>query len=62
VIGINSNYGDVATISGSCGKNVKHICQEFKGILKSASSESAKLSSTANCQGAQGKLKTLPAC
>lgn len=62
VVGINSNYGDVATISGSCGKGVKHVCQEFKGILKSDGGESPKLSSTANCQGAQGKLSTLPAC
>ncbi|CZR65910.1 related to pectate lyase [Phialocephala subalpina] len=62
VVGINSNYGDTATISGSCGKSVKHVCQEFKGILKSDGGESPKLSSTSSCLGAQGKLSTLPAC
>ncbi|KAH6679150.1 putative pectate lyase E [Halenospora varia] len=62
VAGINSNYGDTATISGSCGKSVKHVCQEFKGVLKSAGVESSKLSTTANCLGAQGKLSTLPSC
>lgn len=62
LVGINSNYGDVATISGSCGKSVKKVCQEFKGIVKDGSTESSKLSSTANCQGAQGKLSTLPSC
>jgi hypothetical protein len=51
-MGINSNDSDVATISGSCGKGVKKICQEFKGILRSAAGESSKLSTTANCQGA----------
>lgn len=55
-------YGDVATISASCGKGVKKICQEFKGILKSAGGESSKLSSTANCRGVQAYLKALPTC
>lgn len=62
VVGINSNYGDIATISESCGQSIKHVCQEFKGILKSDGGESPKLSTTANCQGAQGKLNTLPTC
>ncbi|KAL5350894.1 hypothetical protein ACLOAV_004467 [Pseudogymnoascus australis] len=35
LVGINSNYGDVATISGSCGKSVKTVCQEYEGIEKS---------------------------
>ncbi|RDW89645.1 polysaccharide lyase family 3 protein [Coleophoma cylindrospora] len=61
LVGINSNYGDVATISGSCATGLKgKVCQEFKGIVKNGSQESPKLSSTANCQGAQGK--SIPAC
>ncbi|OCK73568.1 polysaccharide lyase family 3 protein [Lepidopterella palustris CBS 459.81] len=32
LVGINSNYGDVATISGSCGTTVKKVCQEYEGI------------------------------
>jgi len=62
LVGINSNYGDVAMISSSCGKSVKKICQEFKGILKSAGGESPKLSSTANCRCVQENLKALPTC
>ncbi|EHK97680.1 Pectin lyase-like protein [Glarea lozoyensis ATCC 20868] len=62
VAGINSNYGDTATISGSCGK-VSHVCQEFKGIDKKVTKgESPKLTSTGSCLGAQGKLAKLPAC
>jgi pectate lyase len=62
LVDINSNYGDVASISGSCGKGVKNICQEFKGVLKSEGIESPKLTSTANCKGAQANLKALPTC
>ncbi|KAL3422830.1 pectate lyase [Phlyctema vagabunda] len=60
LVGINSNYGDVATISGSCGTGIKKVCQEFKGIVKNGSQESPKVDTTANCQGAQSKA--IPAC
>jgi len=63
VAGINSNYGDTATISGSCGTGVKSVCQEFKGIDKKITSgESPKVDTEAACLGAQGKLASLPAC
>jgi hypothetical protein len=61
--GINSNYGDTATVSGSCGSGVKKVCQEYKGIdKKTTSGDSPKLSSTSACLGAQGKLTGLPSC
>ncbi|KAH8594652.1 putative pectate lyase E [Bisporella sp. PMI_857] len=60
VVGINSNYGDVSTISGSCGKSIKKTCQQFTGIEKNGSAESPKVSSTANCKGTQGT--SIPAC
>jgi pectate lyase len=60
LVGINSNYGDTATISGSCGRS-KKVCQEYKGVNKGSGS-SSKLSSNSACLGAQGKLSTLPAC
>ena len=47
--GINSNYGDTSTVSGSCGSSVKKVCQEYKGVQKG--SESSKVSTTANCRG-----------
>ncbi|KAI4831226.1 pectate lyase [Aureobasidium sp. EXF-8845] len=31
LVGINSNYGDTATITKTCAKSVKHVCQEYKG-------------------------------
>lgn len=60
LVGINSNYGDTATISGSCGRS-KKVCQEYKGVTK-GQGESSKVSTTNSCLGAQGKLSTLPAC
>jgi hypothetical protein len=61
--GINSNYGDTSTVSGSCGKSVKKVCQEYKGIDKLVTSgDSPKLTTTSACLGAQGKLTGLPAC
>lgn len=60
LVGINSNYGDKATVTNSCGKS-KRVCQEYKGVTKGSGS-SSKVDTTANCQGAQGKLTSLPAC
>jgi hypothetical protein len=59
-VGINSNYGDTATINNSCG-NTKKVCQEYKGVVKGQGS-SSKVSTTNNCQGNQGKLSKLPSC
>ncbi|KAJ4345078.1 hypothetical protein N0V95_005959 [Ascochyta clinopodiicola] len=50
LVGINSNYGDTASIQGSCGTGVKHVCQEFKGVTK-GQGDSPKLTTTANCKG-----------
>lgn len=60
LVGINSNYGDVATISGSCGVS-KKVCQEYVGVTK-GNGKSEKTSTTASCKGAQGTLSKLPTC
>jgi hypothetical protein len=60
LIGINSNFGDTATISGSCG-STKSVCREYKGVNK-GDGKSEKLATTDKCMGVQGQLKTLPAC
>lgn len=60
LVGINSNFGDVAMIYGSCGTGIKEICQEYKGVQKGQ--EAIKLTSTANCRGVQANLAALPAC
>ncbi|PKX89946.1 pectate lyase [Aspergillus novofumigatus IBT 16806] len=52
LVGINSNYGDTANVSGSCGSSVKKVCQEYKGVEK-GNGESQKVSTTANCKGQQ---------
>lgn len=57
LVGINSNYKDVATISGSCGSSVKKVCQEFKGVEK-GNGKSTEVDTTANCKG----QSSLPAC
>ncbi|KAJ4336886.1 hypothetical protein N0V87_005102 [Didymella glomerata] len=60
LIGINSNFGDEATISGSCGQT-KNVCQEYKGVNKGNGS-SSKVDTKTACKGAQGQLDVLPAC
>ncbi|KAH6887012.1 pectate lyase [Thelonectria olida] len=57
LVGINSNYKDTATITNSCGSNVKKVCQEFKGVEK-GDGKSPEVSTTANCKG----QSSLPAC
>ncbi|KAF2124620.1 polysaccharide lyase family 3 protein [Dothidotthia symphoricarpi CBS 119687] len=62
--GINKNYGDTATISGSCGTVSGEICQQFNGINKGEGSGSPEIAGKENCLGAQGKLArgALPRC
>jgi hypothetical protein len=55
--GINSNYGDVATITGSCATSVKKICVEYQGNnsgkepkeLSSGPSNACKYTTLASC-------------
>ncbi|KAF9884727.1 hypothetical protein FE257_001288 [Aspergillus nanangensis] len=51
LVGINSNYGDTASVSNTCGSSVKVVCQEYKGVEKSDGVESSKLSTTSSCSG-----------
>ncbi|KAF2820153.1 hypothetical protein CC86DRAFT_428642 [Ophiobolus disseminans] len=60
LIGINSNFGDTATISGSCG-TTKSVCRQYKGVNK-GNGDSEKLTTTDKCFGAQGQLAKLPLC
>ena len=60
LVGINSNFGDEATISGSCGVT-KMVCQEYKGINK-GDGQGGKVDTKGSCKGAQGLLEALPAC
>lgn len=60
LVGINPNFGDTAEISGSCGVT-NAVCREYKGVDK-GNGKSEKLDTNVNCNGAQGKLATLPVC
>lgn len=60
LVGINPNFGDSASISGSCGQT-KTVCSEYKGVDK-GNGKSQKLDTKDNCNGTQGKLDKLPEC
>ncbi|EKG09817.1 Pectate lyase catalytic [Macrophomina phaseolina MS6] len=63
LIGINSNYGDKASITGSCG-NTKTVCQEYVGIEKGANGgkdSEKRVPPVGACTG-QGGLARLPSC
>ncbi|KAK6429324.1 hypothetical protein LTR95_014529 [Oleoguttula sp. CCFEE 5521] len=57
LVGINSNYGDTATISNTCATSVKSICDEYQGNsngaepkkLSSGPSNACKYSSVPSC-------------
>ncbi|KAL1624890.1 hypothetical protein SLS54_003614 [Diplodia seriata] len=61
LIGINSNFGDIATVSNSCG-STKKVCQEFKGVNKGQGESTKVEPPTGACKGPQGALDKLPAC
>ncbi|KAH7374829.1 pectate lyase [Plectosphaerella cucumerina] len=50
LVGINSNYGDTSSVSGTCGKGVKKVCQEFIGVKK-GEGKSTEVDTTASCKG-----------
>ena len=53
--GINSNYGDTATISGGCATSIKDVCVEYTG--NNNGKEPKERSSTGAC-----KVSKLPTC
>ncbi|PSN73814.1 pectin lyase-like protein, partial [Corynespora cassiicola Philippines] len=61
VVGINSNFGDIAEISGICGTVSGEVCQQFNGVNGGTSREN---NGKDNCRGAQGKVArgSLPPC
>jgi hypothetical protein len=65
-VGINSNFGDVATIRNltlnNSGTSKTKICQVYKGVVKGQGSTSALgvEFNTPNCQVSQGDVTLLP--
>ncbi|KAJ4983072.1 pectate lyase [Stagonosporopsis vannaccii] len=60
LVGINNNFGDTATISGSCGSNNRDICENYLGI-EAGNGDGDDLNNNNGCSG-QGTLTALPAC
>jgi pectate lyase-like protein len=66
VVGINSNYGDVATIRNltlnNSGTSKTKICQVFKGVVKGSGSSTALgvEFNTPACQVSQGDVTLMP--
>ncbi|KKK14378.1 hypothetical protein ARAM_000090 [Aspergillus rambellii] len=59
LVGINSNYGDTATIAGGvCASNVDEICQEFEGNDTGAEPSTAGSGPSDRCKYSE----PLPAC
>lgn len=48
--GINPNFGDSATISGTCATSVKTICEEFKGTTPGNEPSSVHKGSSDKCK------------
>lgn len=66
IVGINTNFGDVATIRNltlnNSGTSKTKICQAYKGVVKGQGSTSALgvEFNTPNCQVSQGDVTLLP--
>ncbi len=66
IVGINSNYGDVATIRGltlnNSGTSKTKICQVFKGVVKGSGSSTALgvEFNTPACQVSQADVTLMP--
>lgn len=66
IVGINSNFGDVATIRNltlnNSGTSKTKICQVYRGVVKGQGSTSALgvEFNTPNCQVSQGDVTLLP--
>jgi pectate lyase-like protein len=66
IVGINTNFGDVATIRNltlnNSGTSKTKICQVYKGVVKGQGSSSALgvEFNTPNCQVSQGDVTLLP--
>ncbi|EHK97044.1 Pectin lyase-like protein [Glarea lozoyensis ATCC 20868] len=54
LVGINSNFGDTATLDGSKITSVKTVCQEFEGTTPG--NEPATVDTKTSCLGADGQL------
>lgn len=58
LVGINSNFGDTATISGVCAKSVKTICQEYTGTTPGNEPKKGSAGPSTACKYATSDITT----
>ncbi|POS73400.1 pectate lyase [Diaporthe helianthi] len=57
LIGINPNFGDTASITGTCASSVKTICEEFQGTKPGSEPKSVSKGASKTC-----KFSALKSC
>lgn len=62
LVAMNNNFGDTATITGSCAGSNFDPCQPYMGVERGQGESPIQRGSDAGCLGAQGTLARLPAC
>jgi hypothetical protein len=56
LVGINPNFGDDATITGTCATSVKTICEEFKGTTPGNEPSSVSKGPSDNCKYTESEI------
>ena len=57
LVGINSNFGDTATISGTCATDVKEICNEYEGTTPGNEPEQVSSGPSNACKYEESDIK-----
>lgn len=57
LVGINPNFGDDATITGTCATSVKTICEEFQGTTPGNEPKSVSKGPSAKCKYTASAIK-----
>ncbi|PVI05953.1 polysaccharide lyase family 3 protein [Periconia macrospinosa] len=57
LVGINSNFGDTATITGTCATSVSTVCEEFKGTTPGNEPSSVSKGPSTACKYTASEIK-----
>jgi len=55
--GINTNFGDTATITGTCATNVKVVCTEFQGTTPGNEPEEVSSGPSNACKYTESEIQ-----
>lgn len=58
LVGINPNFGDDASITGTCASSVKTICEEFQGTKPGSEPKSVSKGPSNKCKYTASAIKT----